>query len=401
MHVFHQRNEFWCQTPKFLEKSHSIFFVLLTEIVEIYFHQSSTQMDINAFRNFAQTSQKKIEELLATSAVIMSGETSTLVVCPQEDPELADQVAIAIGILTVVGTIVGYFVQQYNDRQDAAEAKIKEDEELDRAQALERVRKQLSVLVGPLHRLWKIQTIMSMRYRRQSGHGTLDYQESVRKRGEAYWMTQMRDDFLQPFIDDPHSFDAVMYRNYVTRRAKPIYTRIRELVLNHMSDLADMPPQEEWLERYSKEDITSPHTGSVNINVIFDSYTAYTFEFDDIIESWAEGDFRRMQPTTRVPFLICNTLVDLLFDNAKEKEARYNKHVSIHKNTLQGGTIEDQISKNTARSIVDIAKEKAENAIEAIEEKLEEAKDAIEEKMGKEKPKEVDEVKMGEKSVEP
>ena len=295
----------------------------------------------------------------------MSGENQTLVVCPQEDAELVDQFAIVIGILTVLGSIIGIFVQQYRDRQDAAEAKIKEDEDLDRQQALERARKQLSVLVGPLHRLWKTQIIMIMSYRRQSGHGLEDYTESLRNRGEAFWTTQLRDDFLQGFINDPHSEDAVMYRNFVSRRLKPIWTRIRELVLAHMSDLADMPTQEEWLERYAKEDVISPHTGSLNINVVFDSYTAYTFEFDDIVESWAEGDFRRMQPTTTVCWLICNTLVDLLFDNAKEKEARYNKHVTIHKNTMQLH-FEDEVREDTVRHA------------------MEKEKDGIEEKMGTE-----------------
>jgi hypothetical protein len=73
----------------------------------------------------------------------------------------------------------------------------------------------------------------------------------------------------------------------------------------------------------------------MNINSIFDSYVAWSLEFDDIVESWAVGDFRRMQPTTKVAFLICNDLIDLLYDNAKEKEARYNHHVSKHKNTIQ------------------------------------------------------------------
>ncbi len=301
----------------------------------------------------------------------MSGESSTLVVCPQEDPELTDQVAIAIAILTVIGTIVGYFVQQYKDREDAAEAKMKEDQDLDREQALERARKQLCVLVGPMHRLWKTQIIMIMCYRRQSGHGLDDYPESLRQGGEAYWTTQLRDDFLQPFINDPDSYEAVMYRNFVKRRLKPIWTRVRELVLAHMSDLADMPTQEEWLKRYAKEDVTSPHTGSMNINVIFDSYTAYSFEFDDILDSWAEGDFRRMQPITTVPWLICNSLIDLLFEKAKEKEAHYNKHVTVHKNTMQVH-FEDQIRKGTIR-----------HAMEEAKETIEETEGVTESKMGK------------------
>ena len=322
----------------------------------------------------------------------MSGENQTLVVCPQEDAELVDQFAIGIGVLTVLGSIIGVFIQRYRERQDAAEAKIKEDEDLDRAQALERVREQLSILVGPLHRLWKTQSIIGIRYRRQSGHGLGDYSEAILKQGRSYWMTQLRDEFLQPFIDDPYSYDAVLYRNFVTKRCKTIYTRIRELILSHMSDLADMPPQEEWLERFTNEDVMSPHTGSLNINVIFDSYTAYTFEFDDIIDSWAQEDFRRMQPTTVVPWLICNNLVDLLFDNAKEKEARYNKHITVHKNVIQQdfvAEIRNNESKGTdrddSRNMIERAKDHIEEQFERAIENVEKVKEVIEEKMGREK----------------
>jgi hypothetical protein len=87
--------------------------------------------------------------------------------------------------------------------------------------------------------------------------------------------------------------------------------------------------------RGTAEAVTSPYNGSINVNVIFDTYCAWTLEFDDIIESWMEEDYRRMQPDIRFAGMICNDLVDLLYDNAKEKEARYNKHVKVHRNTLQ------------------------------------------------------------------
>ena len=41
-----------------------------------------------------------------------------------------------------------------------------------------------------------------------------------------------------------------------------------------------------------------------------------------------------MQPTTKVAWIIVNDVIDLLYDNAKEKEATYNKHVKVHKNVL-------------------------------------------------------------------
>lgn len=268
---------------------------------------------------------------------------SIVLVCENKDDdvELVDTFAIAIGVLTGVGSIITYFIQQNQERNDAIEAKIKEDAELDRVQALERVRKQISVLIGPMHRAWKTQGSILAHYTIESGHGFDHMPEILEKRGKDFWYKTFLDEFLQRFIDDPHSFDAELYRNFVSRRLKPVYTRVRELVLNHMADLADMPSQEEWLERWTEEEATSPYNGSLNINVIFDSYTAWTFEYDDIVESWTKGDFRRMQPSMKIAYFLCNDLIDLLYDNAKAKEAKYNKHVSVHKNDRQYGRIDN------------------------------------------------------------
>jgi len=267
-----------------------------------------------------------------------TGTTTTLnIVCPNGNDgiEWIDRVGIAIAILGVLGGIVTFLWQQHLDRLAATEAKIKEDEDLDRQQALERVRQQMSVYVGPLQRLWKTQSTIMMHYMRHSGHGFKVARTILAEKGRAYWHKLMDDDFVQKFIDDPNSWEAVHYRNLVTRRLQPIYTRIRELILNHTADLADMPVQEEWLNLYSEVDIASPHNSSININVIFDTYVAWTFEYDDIIESWKQEDFRRMQPQITVAFMICNELIDLLYNKAKEKEAKYNQHVTVFKNEIQ------------------------------------------------------------------
>ena len=267
----------------------------------------------------------------------MSSNNETLIICPENDEgtNLVDSFAIAVGSLTLVGSVITYFIQRNQERNDAIEAKLKEDEDLDREQALSRVRNQLAVFVGPMHRLWKIQGATIAQYTLVSGHGFDYLMRSANEKGRAFWMTMMADEFVTPFIKNPDSFEAVLYRNFVTRRLKPTYTKIRNLIENQLTDLADMPTQEEWLTRYNEEDIMSPYNGSLNINVIFDSYAVWTLEFDDIVESWADGDFRRMQPTTLIPFLICNDLIDILYENAKTKEAKYNKHVSVHKNTIQ------------------------------------------------------------------
>ena len=145
---------------RFLHRSWEHFSSISDTIIELR-HLNSCDSDTEIVRVEPKGTKEQYQEAaLPTTRGIMSGENQTLVVCPQEDAELVDQFAIGIGVLTVLGSIIGYFVQQYRDRQDAAEAKIKEDEDLDRQQALQRARKQLSVLVGPLHRLWKTQIIM-------------------------------------------------------------------------------------------------------------------------------------------------------------------------------------------------------------------------------------------------
>ena len=111
-----------------------------------------------------------------------------------------------------------------------------------------------------------------------------------------------------------------------------VYARIRELVLAHGSNLADLPSEEEWLTEYEKADVTSTITGSFNANAVFESYSAWTLEFDDIVESWGENDFRRMQPITEVNWFVYLDLVNILYDNAKAKEATYSKHVKVQEN---------------------------------------------------------------------
>ncbi len=273
------------------------------------------------------------------SSEINSNENLVLV-CPNDDEEtsLEAYFAISIAMLTLIGSLITYFIQRNQERQDALEAAEKEEKELDRSQALERVRTQLSVLIGPMHRAWKTQGTIISHYILTSGHGFGRVPRILKARGQAFWVTPFDEAFLEPFKENPYSKEAILYRNFVTRRLKPVYTRIRELILNHMADLADMPPQEEWLQRWAEADVTSPYNGSININVIFDSYTAMSYEYDDIIQSWQEEDFSRMQPSMRHPFLLSNDLIDLLYDNAKAKEAKYNKHVTVHKNERQEQT---------------------------------------------------------------
>mmetsp|Transcript_48666 Transcript_48666/g.54429 ORF Transcript_48666/g.54429 Transcript_48666/m.54429 type:complete len:387 (+) Transcript_48666:75-1235(+) len=245
---------------------------------------------------------------------------------------------VILGLVTLMGSALTYFMQRNRERLDSVLQDKKHLEDLDRQQALERVRTQMSVFVGPLHRLWKTQnTILSQYSLHYRVDTDIDYfRAGVTGKDGTYWMTLFNQAYVDPFIEQPMSIEAQRYRHMISRRLQPIYTRIRELGLAHGSDLADWPTQDEWLQKYDRQTVTSPYVASMNINVVFDTYTAWTFEFDDIIESWKENDdFSRMQPSTEVAWLLCNVLVDMLYDNAKMKEAKYNKHVKVHRNVME------------------------------------------------------------------
>jgi hypothetical protein len=183
----------------------------------------------------------------------MSESNDTIFVCPNDDneTELIDTFAIVIAVLTSIGAVIGYFMQQDRERKDAAEAKEKEDADLDREQALERARHQIAVFIGPMHRSFKVYNTIISHYILSSGHGIGSFAKMLETKGQSYWASVFDDEFLAPFIDDPHSFEAVKFRNFIVRQMKPIYSKIRDLILDHMSDLADMPTQEEWLTRWT------------------------------------------------------------------------------------------------------------------------------------------------------
>jgi len=236
---------------------------------------------------------------------------------------------VLLGVITLLSSVVGYFVQRNIERKEEAAADQHALDNLDRQQALERVRRQLSLYVGPLHRLVKTQNTTIAQYR-QATNKTVKFQT---------WMNLFHNFCLEPYLEDPMCLDAKHYRSFVIHQLKPIYERIRKLVLNHAADLAEYPTQEEYLKKYDNDEkvVMSPYVGSINVNVIFDTYCVWSYEFDDIVECWKEGDFSRMQPTTMVTWGIINYLADFMYDNAKEKEAKYNKHVKVHHNVVQQG----------------------------------------------------------------
>jgi len=250
-----------------------------------------------------------------------------------------DVLEVLLGVVILMGTILGYFIQRNVERKE-----VKDDEQsrlydMDRQQALDRVRMQLKVYVGPLHRLYKVQSATMMQYYMSNNIPLVN--------SGTYWTRMFNDLSIDPILENPHSLRAQHYRSFVENRLRPVYTQARELHLKHASDLADMPSQDEYLAKYGEENCMSPYVGSVNINVIFDTYTTWSYEFDEVIEGWKDGDYTKMQPETRVAWGIGNYIVDYLHDNARKKEAEYNKHVKVHLNEKEAQLDSFELLKNT------------------------------------------------------
>jgi len=235
--------------------------------------------------------------------------------------------AVFLGIFTLFGTIVAYFIQRHIERKEQAKCDQKQADNEDRQLALERSREQLSVYAGPLHRFCKSQNTTPMQFL-NANDVMFDTQHT------EYWSHYLPKKLIDEVLDDPQSLRAKRYRRFVIHRVKPLYMETRRLHIRH-SNLADMPSQEEYLKTWGDEAVRSPYVGSININVIFDTFVVWSYEFDDIIIGWENGDYSRVQPSTRVAWPIINYIADYLAENAKKKEARYNKHVKVHTNDLQ------------------------------------------------------------------
>ena len=336
-------------------------------------------------------------------------------------PNWIEMSGILFAAVTVLGSIVTFFIQRNKDRQGVIEQNAKECANNDRQLALDRVRIQIRDFVGPVHRLYKTMNTIMCQYCHSTGHGMQHFLFAMERKQGRCWMKLFRDDFLQELLittnernttptsttrinnaeiresnignvsalssssnnnservevgvgvvlNDTNTLER--YTNFIIRQLQPIYTSIRNLILRHGSDLADMPSQEEWLIRHpDRRTVLSPITKSVNIFTIFDSFTAWTYEFDDIIQSWpllnnnnnnddddddddddnnnetsdndANNHNMMLQPETVVNWFCLNDLIDLLYDNAKEKERKYNKHVSVHSNKLENQDIASQL----------------------------------------------------------
>ena len=123
----------------------------------------------------------------------------------------SDNLALYLATISALVTVAGYFLQRNIERREQAEAEKQQLEETDRQQALDRVRRQLSVYVGPLHRLIKTQNSTFMQCRQSMGVGL--------PRGRSgYWDQFFPEEIFAPFIEDPQSLEARQYRAAVVHR---------------------------------------------------------------------------------------------------------------------------------------------------------------------------------------
>ena len=78
-----------------------------------------------------------------------------------------ETISLFLGVLTLTGSAITFFVQRHREKHAEAVATQQKEIELDRQQALERVRWQLSGIVGPIHRLYKTQNTVVLNFIQQ------------------------------------------------------------------------------------------------------------------------------------------------------------------------------------------------------------------------------------------
>ena len=240
------------------------------------------------------------------------------------------QAVSSLGFLvTGIASIVAFFAKSYADAAAHKTAEAEKQADLDREQALTRVRLQISTFVGPLHRSFKCFNTALMSYQQSTTlDGKMHQHIPAAWKSKKYWTPVFDDLIVAGYIASPDSPEAVRYRTFITARFQPLWRISRDLIIAHASDLAELPLDVDWEEKHPKETRMSPYTFSSHTLVPFDSLVNWSYEFDEIVSEWERGIFLRMQPFVALPIRLLIDNVDHQFATAKEKEAKYNPHVA-------------------------------------------------------------------------
>ena len=131
------------------------------------------------------------------------------------------------------------------------------------------------------------------------------------------------------------------------------WIRIRQLILDHGSDLAEQPAPEQWERKWKAEQLEAPGTKATNFLSVLDNAVVWVRELELLVtRSWERQDYSRWQPRTPFPFLF-NTMMDQMLRTVKERESKYVKSVAIYRGSTVGAAGQSG-SQITANSIEDI-----------------------------------------------
>ena len=269
----------------------------------------------------------------------------------------------AIGLIaSAVVAIVGYLLDNHKARQlsetqaqleresRAEMARLERESRDAAAQArlkhlcdqaeLARVRQQISVFIGPLHRHFKVTNTATLNFFLVRGHypDIMKYYGQLFQRKPAYGAIPCPPALCEQMSADPQSTCAREYRTLCRDILVPYHSVCRQLILEHGSDLADTPAEDVWDAKFSPEQLASPGTKSTTHFGVLDAYCLYSKEFEQVVREWDEekGVFERWQPQAPIPVLM-NVLVDAMFAQVKKREGVFVASVEEYRGSKAGG----------------------------------------------------------------
>ncbi len=204
---------------------------------------------------------------------------------------------------------------------------------------LKRVRQQMSVFIGPLHRHIKLCTTAILNFFVVRGH----YPGVYSHYGDLFQAKPLYGACFPPGLcekmaADPQGECACEWRAMCREILVPGYNVCRQLILEYGSDLADTPSKDAWEDKYTKEQLESPGTKATTHFSAMDAFCLWSKEFELLVRDWDEerGVFPLWQPRALFPVML-NGLVDTMFSQVKKRESKFVASVEEYRGSTTGG----------------------------------------------------------------
>jgi hypothetical protein len=202
----------------------------------------------------------------------------------------------ALGIIvSAVVAITGYILERGKDRAAAAlQARLAREQREGEARStlqhlcneaeLKRVRQQLELFVGPVHRRLKASNTAVNGFCIVRGN----YPDQFQHFSSLMKATPVFGPFFAPALceeltADPDGTKADEYRELVRDYMLPHWIRIRQLILDHGSDLAEQPAPEQWEHKWKAEQLEAPGTKATNFLSVLDNAVVWVRELELLV----------------------------------------------------------------------------------------------------------------------